>query len=540
MGKVAVDFGTGNTVMARLNEANGAVETMAMPGITTEFRYRLGPNHPEQVVHVAPSLIHYSEKETLIGDQVLSRGLAEHRHTIRWMKRGIAQEHTQRRPTPQGHKSPAQAGEDFLKLLLGYAGNLVSFRDDEFTFTVPVEAFEHFEDWLRRIAESLGIRRLRVLDEPTASVFGYQDGARADDRFIVFDFGCGTLDVSAVRFDRTDPGNPKAVQLGKAGADLGGMDIDQWLADDFCSRHGLEGAERRELDAVILRQAEQVKIELSRESEAQMTVLADARSRLFQTTYTCHCDACRRGEPGRNEDPTRGCLGCLLLARGFTRRVRETVELALENATLRAGMRRADVTRVMVIGGTSLMPCVRQYLTSEFDSRVDLERPFDAVARGACRGVVLPFLQHDYAIEGFSRSQNRYVFTVLFKSGDEYPTDPQAPVQLWLPGSVEGQTRLGLFIYEVSKMKRRDATGPIIGEDGRLCGTSRVQTQFEYRCLNRKSPTFIVADPPVNLERDKKRFLCSFRVDEHRRLLVTVIDNLTSKTMLKDHPVVRL
>ena len=50
----------------------------------------------------------------------------------------------------------------------------------------------------------------------------------------------------------------------------------------------------------------------------------------------------------------------------------------------------------------------------------------------------------------------------------------------------------------------------------------------------------IIADPPVNLKRDTKRFLCSFQVDGHRRLLVTVLDNLSGKTLLKDHPVVRL
>jgi molecular chaperone DnaK (HSP70) len=120
MGKVAVDFGTSNTVVARVNEATGELETVEIPGITTPFRYRLGPDAPEQAAHVVPSLIHYSETETLIGDQVLSRGLADHPHTMRWMKRGIAHGHTQRKRTPQGHKGPAQAGEDFLKLLLAY------------------------------------------------------------------------------------------------------------------------------------------------------------------------------------------------------------------------------------------------------------------------------------------------------------------------------------------------------------------------------------------------------------------------------------
>jgi len=543
MGKVALDFGTGNTVLARVNEATDAVETIEIPGITTAFRYRLARDAPEQVAHVVPSLIHYSETETLIGEQVLSRGLGDHPHTMRWMKRGIAYGHTQRKKTPQGHKGPAQAGEDFLTLLLNYASDRVSFSDDEVTFTAPVEAFEHFQDWLRRLGESLGIRRLRMLDEPTACILGYHGAARKDDRFVVFDFGCGTLDVSAVRIDLAAAEDRKAVQLGQAGCDLGGMDIDGWLAEDFCARHKLSDAERRDLEAVILRQAEAAKIELSDPlvTEADLSVVATVgtRPRALRTTYRCSCEDCQKGTVGRHDGPAEACLGCILVARDFARRVRETVDRALENAAVKVGMRRGDVCKVLITGGTSLMPCVRRHLADAFDSRVEGQSPFDAVARGACRGTVLPILQHDYAIESYNRSAQRYEFTPLFRMGTEYPTDPGAAVRLWGRGAYDGQPRIGLHIYEVSRMTRRRA-GSIFDESGRIRDDSRVETDFEYVCLNKSNPTFILADPPVNLQRDPERFLCSFQVDGHRRLLVTVFDNLARKTLLKDHPVVRL
>src|SRR5579872_1658045 len=90
-------------------------ETMEIPGISTTMRYRLSPGAPEQVVYVIPSLIHYSAAETLVGDQVVSRGLIEHQHTLRWMKRGILQRIVQRHKTPQGHKGPREAGAEFLR-----------------------------------------------------------------------------------------------------------------------------------------------------------------------------------------------------------------------------------------------------------------------------------------------------------------------------------------------------------------------------------------------------------------------------------------
>lgn len=542
MGKAALDFGTCNTVLARFNETLQRAETVEIPGITTELRYRLAPDAPEEVVHVAPSLIHYSETETLIGDQVLSRGLAEHKDTWRWMKKAIAQRNSKRKNTAQGHKSAAQAGRDFLSLLLNYAADRVSF-DDEFTFTHPVEAFEDFQDWLLRVTEALGIRRVRLLDEPTACVFGYHGAARQDERFVVFDFGGGTLDVSAVRLDNTPGAERRAVQIGQAGRDLGGADIDSLLEKDFCHRHGLDDDARRELEAVILRQAEAVKIRLSdpTETEAQMTVVlrGGRMPRVCQTAYTRCCPACEGGRAGAHGDTGRACLGCLLLGFKFTQQARETLDRALENAAVKAKMRRDDVTRLLVTGGTSLVPCVRRMLEESFNGRVVYDRPFDTVVRGACRGVVDPVLSHDYAIESYVRDRNRYEFKPLFRIGTEYPTPPAA-VRLWGKGSNNGQTRIGLKIFEVSQMRRRTLDASIVGADGKLKDLSRVATEHEYICLNEQTPTFIVADPPVNLDRDGQRFLCSFQVDGHRRLLVTVLDNFTGKTLLEEHPVVRL
>jgi len=67
-----------------------------------------------------------------------------------------------------------------------------------------------------------------------------------------------------------------------------------------------------------------------------------------------------------------------------------------------------------------------------------------------------------------------------------------------------------------------------------------VATDLAYVCLNPDNPTFVVADPPVNLERDAKRFLAAFSIDGQRRLLASVVDNLSGQTLLRDHPVVRL
>jgi hypothetical protein len=90
----------------------------------------------------------------------MARGVAEHQHTVRWVKRQIGQGKTARRGTPQGPKGPLEAGADLLRALLTQAVDEPSaYETEEFTFTAPVEAFERYRDWLLRVAESMGIRR---------------------------------------------------------------------------------------------------------------------------------------------------------------------------------------------------------------------------------------------------------------------------------------------------------------------------------------------------------------------------------------------
>ncbi|MGC8742923.1 MAG: Hsp70 family protein [Verrucomicrobiia bacterium] len=545
MARVGIDFGTANTVIAVYNESNDTAETIPVPGISMEMRHRPKIDSSEQVVHIIPSMIHYGKDKILIGNQVFSQGLAEHPDTFRWMKQLISQRNNRYKRTSQGMKLPSEAGRDFLILLLKYVSNIISLNDDEFTFTAPTESFETFQDWLRLVAESAGIKRMRIIDEPSAAILGYRGSARRDEFFLQYDHGCGTLNVAIIKLDLATPQEKKAIHLGQAGRDgIGGMNIDCWIADDFCRRHRIELDLRKKLEPIILYRAEETKIRLSDpiKKEVEMNITADeaGQIKVYKTIYTKSCDHCERGRVGGTGIPERACFGCLLLANGFQRLVKETIDRALENAAIKSGVRRQDISQALVTGGTSLMPCVNSILQEYFGDRVLFQNPYDAVARGACRGIVIPVLQHDYAIESWNREKQRFEFVPLFKMGDYYPTKPEDVVQLWARGSYDGMERIGLKIFEVSQMKRMKFTEPIIDEDGHLIDESRVVTDNVYVCLNAKNPTFITANPPVNIKRDQKRFLCTFRVDEQRRLLVTVYDKLNDKILMQDYPVVRL
>ncbi|MBI1792227.1 MAG: hypothetical protein HYR60_32285 [Acidobacteria bacterium] len=113
-------------------------------------------------------------------------------------------------------------------------------------------------------------------------------------------------------------------------------------------------------------------------------------------------------------------------------------------------------------------------------------------------------------------------------------------VKKWLKGTLDGQSRIGILIYEVSRVRRRGLELLSVDRQGALLPEGPAATEFDYICLNEGNPTFVPAEPAIKLDRDKQRFHATFWVDGNRRLLVTVVDHLNSKVLLEGYPVVRL
>jgi molecular chaperone DnaK len=87
-GRLAVDFGTSNTVVARWDEAQQQGMSLHMPDYGRFYQ------HGNERVSVIPSLIHYaSDRQRWVGNQVLQRTLYHSDRTFRWMKRRIADRH---------------------------------------------------------------------------------------------------------------------------------------------------------------------------------------------------------------------------------------------------------------------------------------------------------------------------------------------------------------------------------------------------------------------------------------------------------------
>ncbi len=527
----AVDFGTSNTVVVRWNAVTQEAETLALPGLSQ----KLGDNPP-----LIPSLIYVEDatlSEVVAGQAVRDRGLdlSSNPRFFRNFKRGIGAEIQGFLPDLDGRTvSFEQAGQWFLATVLQQLQ--ATHNDvDSIVFTVPVDSFEAYRNWLTQACYSLNVNEVRLLDEPTAAALGY--GLTTQGNILVIDFGGGTLDLSLVRLEgdrqaKTKPvgfllkwgqrvleesaQRPKLARvLAKAGQNLGGADIDHWLLEHFAATEGLV------VSPLTLRLAERLKIQLSQQLEATEVYFNDETL----DSYELHLNRDQFDE--------------LLRQHQFFERLDASMTQVLQQAQ-RQGLTPDEIDAVLLVGGTAQIPAVRTWINQYFpQEKIRAEKPFEAIAQGALqlnRGIeIKDFLYHSYGIRYWDRRNNCHNWHPLIKEGQPYPM-PE-PVALILGASTENQPSIELVIGELGT---ETSSTEVYFDGDRLVTRALAGGQTAVKPLNDQGNAKTIAQlmPPGYPGADRIKVL--FRVDESRFLRITVEDMLTLRTLINDRPVVQL
>jgi molecular chaperone DnaK len=527
-GRLAVDFGTSNTVVAVWDEARRE----GLPYHLPEFG-RL-TQQEGQAVSTAPSLIHYStDGHTWIGDQVLQRNLYHSNATFRWMKRYLLNRSPIKKEAGGRMRSYAEAGRDFLASLLVHTAGELDLRDEEIALTVPVEAFEHYENWLAQVAEAARLPRFRLLDEPSAAALGYGAHIQPGDVYLIFDFGGGTLNVAVVLVEPEEQAQAgqRCRMLGKAGQEIGGAVIDQWLFQEVLQRNQLSDADEavRPLSSALLVECERAKERLSFDERAEVLVVNPDTGAALGAEFS------------------RSQFEELLDGHAAYSQIDQTIRRAI-NAARERGYTEDDIKETLMVGGSSQIPSVRRTLQRIFGrDRVRLNRPLDAIARGAAAFIAgvdfYDHIQHDYAIRYLNRDRGDYEYRVLVPRGTPYPTrEPLA--RLAIKATYDGQTQLGIAIFEMGARRPGDVQSRVelvFDPSGAARVLHLSPDEVEGRNLfwmNESNPTFLLADPPA--QAGEPRFEVVFAVDGNKRLLITARDLQTGRLVLEAYPVVRL
>jgi molecular chaperone DnaK len=539
-GRIGVDFGTSNTVVARWDEVSGQAATVRIPDYGRFF------GHGDDRVPVVPSLIHYAEDgRQFLGDQVLSGGLYHAEGTFRWMKRYIGNRSPLKASANGRQVSHFEAGRDFLSTVLAFAAVEAGAEGEEIALTAPVESFEHYEDWLAEVAEAAGSPRFRLIDEPSAAALGYGAHIQPGNVYLLFDFGGGTVQAAVVRVqdedERAESGHACRV-LGKAGDELGGATIDQWIFEELLARNGRRDSDEdvRQISRALLVECEWAKEALSDpdRARAEISVMNPRTGAVLGLELVRDGAVPAGGQVVSFED--------LMDRRDLYSRVDRVARRALRAAATR-GYDEDDLAAVLMVGGSSLIPSVRRTMERIFGrERVLSDRPLDAVARGAAAFAAgtdfYDHIQHDYAVRWFNRETGRYEYRACVAAGTAYPSTE--PVHtMTVRATHDGQRELGIAIYELGYRRRGGSTGTELVCDPsgawRVREVSAEDDENRSRFwINEGSPTFLLADPPATA--GQARFRVEFGIDGNKRLLLTAYDLISGRITHQDYPVVKL
>ena len=208
----------------------------------------------------------------------------------------------------------------------------------------------------KRAGELAGFKVERIISEPTAAAIAYGLYQKKDStRFLVFDLGGGTFDVSILELD-DDIMEVRAV----AGDNyLGGEDFTELLLDMFLAEHHMDKNSLSEKERLYYRnQAEKCKCSGSADSFFRMQAVRDGRK-----------------------------LESLITKREFEKkagqlfdRIRQPVRRSLADA----GVRISEIDEIVLVGGATKMPAVRKFVGKLFGRLPDTSvNPDEAVALGA-------------------------------------------------------------------------------------------------------------------------------------------------------------
>lgn len=116
------------------------------------------------------------------------------------------------------------------------------------------------------------------------------------------------------------------------------------------------------------------------------------------------------------------------------------------------GISRSQIERVLLVGGTTLIPAVQRGIRGIFGrEKVQCHKPFEAVAHGALAfslGLnIVDFIQHSYAIRYLDSLTKEPRYKIIFKAGSEYPS--VKPVTLTLSSSFRNQKAIELMMAEI-------------------------------------------------------------------------------------------
>ena len=347
MGKIiGIDLGTTNSCVAVMEGGEPVVIPNSEGNRTT------------------PSVVAFSKNgERLVGQIAKRQAVTNPENTVISIKRKMG---TSEKVKIEGDEfTPQEISAMILQKLKADAESYLGTKVSQAVITVPA----YFNDSQRQATKDAGriagLEVLRIINEPTAAALAYgMDKEAQDQKIMIYDLGGGTFDVSIL-----DIGDGVFEVLSTSGnTHLGGDDFDNaiinYLVSEFKKSNGIDLSTDKMAMQRLKEAAEKAKIELSGMQQTQINlpfITADS-------TGPKHLDV-------------------TLTRAKFEELIHDLVEQTVEpvnKALSDAGITAADLHKVLLVGGSTRVPCVQEAVKKITGKEPDKGiNPDECVAIGA-------------------------------------------------------------------------------------------------------------------------------------------------------------
>ncbi len=319
----------------------------------------------DQGQRIIPSAVYYPDGENrkvLVGHHALRMRCLEPERVVLSAKRLLGQREGNGQLSLQmggGTLAVEEVSADILAHLKSIAEKRLDKKVDRAVITVPAYFNDAQRNATRRAGEIAGLEVVRILSEPTAAALAYgMDKLEERSKVVVYDFGGGTFDVSALEMSEG------VFQVMATAGDtlLGGDDIDLALGKALFSMAG--GSDLAEASPMVrskfLEAARTAKENLSDELNCRVSLPFYDGQNSFETELT----------RAQLDDIA---LPFIERTQGYCREVMEC-----------AGIGNEDIDAVILVGGSTRIPKVRELVAEFFGRDPDVsQNPDEAVALGA-------------------------------------------------------------------------------------------------------------------------------------------------------------
>lgn len=342
---------------------------------------------------ITPSIVHFrNEDEVAVGEIAKRNLILNAENTISSIKREMGTDY--KKKIGRYKFPPEYIGAHIFKKLADDAERQIGKKFSDAVVSVPANYSDGQRQAIKDAAEIAGLNVLRMINEPTAAALAYGIREDRDRRVLVYDFGGGTFDVSILSvssgfFD---------VDSSAGEHKLGGDDIDgrieEHVSKKLFEQTGIDVKKDLALLATLREASEEAKIALS-----------SSDSTIINIPFVA-----------ANKPPFSMVLTRIELNRMISdliERTRKPIEQALSDASLD----KKEIDDILLVGGTTLIPAVSDFVTQYFGKEPLKGDPYEAVALGAAVATM------EYGKEKFNKAKNIEISDVISSSLGVYVAD---------------------------------------------------------------------------------------------------------------------